>query len=130
MNNNEFEDLREALGKATLIYAAPDGELNRVPFETMVDGDGKYLVETYRFAYLSSGLRDKQALVMAEDKLPTLIMTPADPPLKPSQVFRIDAKLSDTGTLQGKIARSVQGDDNEVALGLHFDACHCPNGRI
>ena len=86
--------------------------------------------EVAPFAYLSSGLRDKQALVMAEDKLPTLIMTPADPPLKPSQVFRIDAKLSDTGTLQGKIARSVQGDDNEVALGLHFDACHCPNGRI
>ncbi|OLB87217.1 MAG: hypothetical protein AUI17_03065 [Acidobacteriales bacterium 13_2_20CM_2_55_5] len=85
--------------------------------------------EVAPFAYLSSGLRDKQALVMAEDKLPTLIMTPADPPLKPSQVFRIDAKLSDTGTLQGKIARSVQGDDNEVALGIAFRRVPLPKWK-
>src|SRR5436853_3897343 len=85
--------------------------------------------EVAPFAYLSSGLRDKQALVMAEDKLPTLIMTPAEPPLKPSQVFRIDAKLSDTGTLQGKIARSVQGDDNELALGIAFRRVPLPKWK-
>ena len=50
-----FAPLRAALGPATLIYLAPDGELNRLPFEALVDDQGRYLIETYRLAYLSSG---------------------------------------------------------------------------
>ena len=50
-----FAPLRTALGPATLIYLAADGELNRLPFEALVDDQGRYLIETYRFAYLSSG---------------------------------------------------------------------------
>ncbi|MBV8464236.1 MAG: CHAT domain-containing protein, partial [Acidimicrobiales bacterium] len=50
-----FAPLRTALGSASLIFFAPDGELNRVAFESLVDDAGKYLVESYRFAYLSSG---------------------------------------------------------------------------
>ena len=50
-----FAPLRAALGPATLIYLAPDGELNRLAFEALVDDQGRYLIETYRFAYLSSG---------------------------------------------------------------------------
>ena len=50
-----FAPLRAALGPATLIYLAPDGELNCLPFEALVDDQGRYLIETYRFAYLSSG---------------------------------------------------------------------------
>ena len=50
-----FAPLRAALGPATLIYLAPDGELNRLAFEALVDDRGEYLVESYRFAYLSSG---------------------------------------------------------------------------
>jgi CHAT domain-containing protein len=50
-----WSPLRQALGKAALIYLAPDGELNRVPFEGLVSDDDRYLVENYRFAYLSSG---------------------------------------------------------------------------
>ena len=50
-----FAPLRAALGPATLIYLAPDGELNRLAFEALVDERGEYLVESYRFAYQSSG---------------------------------------------------------------------------
>jgi tetratricopeptide (TPR) repeat protein/CHAT domain-containing protein len=50
-----FAPLRQALGTASMIYLAPDLELNGVPFEALVDEKGRYLVETYRFAYLSSG---------------------------------------------------------------------------
>ena len=50
-----FAPLRAALDPATLIYLAPDGELNRLPFEALVDDQGRYLIETYSFAYLSSG---------------------------------------------------------------------------
>lgn len=47
--------LQKHVGKAKLLYVAADGNLNRLPFETLVDANGKYLVESYRFAYLSTG---------------------------------------------------------------------------
>jgi CHAT domain-containing protein/tetratricopeptide (TPR) repeat protein len=47
--------LRAALGGATTVFVAADGELNRVPFPALVDKQGRYLVEHYRFAYLTSG---------------------------------------------------------------------------
>jgi CHAT domain-containing protein/tetratricopeptide (TPR) repeat protein len=50
-----FAPLRSALGSARMIYLSPDGELNRVPFEALVDEQGRYLIERYRFAYLTSG---------------------------------------------------------------------------
>lgn len=50
-----FVPLRGTLGGATTIYVSPDGELNRVPFESLVDSKGKYLIESYRFAYLTTG---------------------------------------------------------------------------
>ena len=50
-----FAPLRTALGQATLLYLAPDGALNLLPFEALVDEQGNYLVESRRFVYLSSG---------------------------------------------------------------------------
>jgi CHAT domain-containing protein/Tfp pilus assembly protein PilF len=50
-----FAPLHRAVGRAKLVYVAADGTLNRLPFEALVDTDGKYLIESYRFAYLSSG---------------------------------------------------------------------------
>src|SRR5205085_6676781 len=38
-----------------LIYLVPDGQLSLLPFEALVDENNKYLIEHYRFAYLSSG---------------------------------------------------------------------------
>ncbi|MFO0968647.1 MAG: CHAT domain-containing tetratricopeptide repeat protein [Gemmataceae bacterium] len=50
-----FEPLRKHLGKVSLVFLAPDGDLTRVPFEALASPDGKYLVETFRFVYLASG---------------------------------------------------------------------------
>lgn len=50
-----FAPVRKILGTTKLVHLAPDGELNRVPFEALVDDDGKYLVEHFQFAYLSCG---------------------------------------------------------------------------
>jgi CHAT domain-containing protein len=43
------------LGTATTVFLAPDGALNRIPFEALVDESGNYLVETYQFRYLTAG---------------------------------------------------------------------------
>jgi CHAT domain-containing protein/tetratricopeptide (TPR) repeat protein len=50
-----FAPLVPAIGDAKLLFLAADGALNRLPFEALVDADGKYLIERHRCAYLSSG---------------------------------------------------------------------------
>ena len=47
--------VREALGDTTTVFISPDGALNLIPFEALVDESGQYLVETYQFRYLTSG---------------------------------------------------------------------------
>nr|WP_315897329.1 CHAT domain-containing protein [Thermosynechococcus sp. HN-54] len=43
------------LGDATHLLIAPDGELNTIPFQTLVDAQGRYLVESYLITLLTSG---------------------------------------------------------------------------
>lgn len=69
--------------------------------------------------YLVVRLRDKQALVMLGGKSAQLIRTPVDPPFPNSAVFRIDGKLSDSGTLDAKMERTDRGD-SEVVLRSAF----------
>ena len=50
--------IRSALGDTTTVFIAPDGELNIVPFEALIDEEdeeNRYLVEKYQFRYLTSG---------------------------------------------------------------------------
>ncbi len=85
--------------------------------------------EVAPFGYLLSPLRDKQALVIPDDKPATLVATPANPTAKAIQTFKIDAKLNDNGTLDGKIERSIQGDDSEVLLRLAFRRVPTPQWK-
>ena len=50
-----MQPLRRLAGDATQLLISPDGELNLIPFEALVDEQNKYLVENYSFTYLSSG---------------------------------------------------------------------------
>lgn len=47
--------LRALTGDKTRLLVSPDGELNLIPFEALVDENGKYLLENYSFTYLTSG---------------------------------------------------------------------------
>ena len=47
--------VRQGLGETTTVFLSPDGALNLIPFEALVDASGRYLVETYQFRYLTSG---------------------------------------------------------------------------
>jgi CHAT domain-containing protein/tetratricopeptide (TPR) repeat protein len=47
--------LRALVTGATRLLISPDGGLNLVPFETLVDEHGRYLIERYATTYLTSG---------------------------------------------------------------------------
>jgi CHAT domain-containing protein/tetratricopeptide (TPR) repeat protein len=49
------EPLAPLLGAAPHLLVSPDGDLNLVPFAALVDGDGRYLLETRAITYLTSG---------------------------------------------------------------------------
>jgi CHAT domain-containing protein/tetratricopeptide (TPR) repeat protein len=47
--------LRNLVGDARHLLISPDGQLNLVPFESLIDENGRYLVQRYSFGYLTSG---------------------------------------------------------------------------
>ena len=47
--------LRAALGGVERLIVSPDGDLNLVPFEAMVDEQDRFLVERYAISYVTSG---------------------------------------------------------------------------
>ena len=47
--------LRASLGRATRLLISPDGALNLVPIEALIDENGRYLIERYSTSYLTSG---------------------------------------------------------------------------
>ncbi len=71
-----MKPVRNLVGANQHLFISPDGALNLIPFEALVDEQGKYLLEDYEISYLTSGrdllrLQNKmeskeQPLVMAD----------------------------------------------------------------
>jgi CHAT domain-containing protein len=59
-----FQPLRPLLGNLARLLISPEGALNLIPFEALVDERGRYRVERYSISYLSSG-RDLLRLQVA-----------------------------------------------------------------
>lgn len=55
LDQRVMQPLRESLQGITRLLIAPDGALNLVPFDTLVDDQGHYLIERYATTYLTSG---------------------------------------------------------------------------
>ena len=130
-----MKPLCEFIGDKKQILVSPDGQLNLIPFEALVDAQNHYLVEDYAFTYLTSG-RDllrldtartsKNKPVVVADPLfgdadSTALAVNAKTPVNRSKRRSITAarNLSDTyfaplgGTLQE--ARSIQNIFPEAA---------------
>jgi CHAT domain-containing protein len=50
-----MQPLRAALGDVTRVLVSPDGALNLVPFDALVDDRGQFLIQRYAISYLTSG---------------------------------------------------------------------------
>ena len=72
-----MQPIRQHLGNTRNLLLSPDSALNFLPFETLVDENNNYLLETHTITYLTSG-RDLQRLTTPKaNNNPTLIL--ADP---------------------------------------------------
>ena len=58
--------VRGLVGDSTQLLVSPDGALNLIPFEALVDERGRYLVQRYRCTYLTSG-RDLLRMQVARE---------------------------------------------------------------
>jgi CHAT domain-containing protein/Tfp pilus assembly protein PilF len=77
LDEKVMRPLRSLLGDARQILVSPDGDLNLIPFEALVDEQGRYLIERYPFTYLTSGRDLLRLQVERESKSNPLIV--ADP---------------------------------------------------
>ncbi|HEU4388473.1 MAG TPA: CHAT domain-containing protein, partial [Blastocatellia bacterium] len=50
-----MQPVRELIDDSTQLLVSPDGALNLIPFEALVDERGRYLIERYSITYLTSG---------------------------------------------------------------------------
>ncbi len=50
-----FAPIRAKLGNTQHLLIAPDGEFNLIPFAALMDDQARYLLETYKITYLTSG---------------------------------------------------------------------------
>jgi CHAT domain-containing protein/Tfp pilus assembly protein PilF len=73
-----MQPVRALVGKAQHLLIAPDGPLNVIPFEALVDENNQFLLETYQITYLTSG-RDLLRLQdpLSPGQAPLLLTYPA-----------------------------------------------------
>ncbi|WP_413164994.1 tetratricopeptide repeat protein [Capilliphycus salinus ALCB114379] len=50
-----MQPIREKLGDVNHIIISPDAQLNLIPFAALVDENNRYLIETYKITYLTTG---------------------------------------------------------------------------
>lgn len=69
-----MQPIRASLGGAKHLLISPDGELNLIPFQALVDEKGHYLIENYSFDYLTSGRDLLRMKVARESKNKSLVI--------------------------------------------------------
>ena len=70
--------VRGLAGDSPHLLVSPDGALNLIPFEALVDERGRYLVQRYRWTYLTSG-RDllRMGVARESEQGPLIVANPA-----------------------------------------------------
>jgi CHAT domain-containing protein len=95
-----MEPVGALVGDATQLLVSTDGALNLIPFEALVDEQGRYLIERYAFTYLTSG-RDLLRMQVAREGsgMTTIVANPSFGEPVTAQIARanIRGRLSPPG---------------------------------
>lgn len=74
MDKQVMEPVRKLVDGKTQLLLSPDGMLNLLPFAALVDESGKYLMERYKLAYLSSGRDLLRLQIKQESKAVAVVL--------------------------------------------------------
>ncbi len=101
LDEQVMQPLRASVGDATRLLISPDGDLNLVAFEALVDQQGRYLVEQYATSYLTSG-RDllRMQIPRAMPGRPVIVADPLFGEPAPSRVRGVRAATFDPSARQ------------------------------
>ena len=107
--------VRALLGDATHLLISPDGVLNLVPFEALVDEQERYLIERYSITYLTSG-RDLLRLHVARESQskPLVIANPFFGEPVTEETARASAAARSTAPRRRRRSVTEAGDLSEV----------------
>lgn len=102
-----MQPIRARLGGVKQLLISPDGVLNLVPFESLMDKRGQYLINRYSFTYLTSGRDLLRLKLKQKDSGDPLIMagTEFGEP-KAGQAAKADMPKVDSST-RGQACKSV-----------------------
>jgi CHAT domain-containing protein len=104
----------ESLIKDRKLFISPDGNLNLIPFEVLLDGKGKYLLENHDVGYVGAGRDIVKFTDQKGQKRSVLIMADPDYDVGLQEKEKIAGQMGVTGTrLRGIVSRD--------AVGMHFD---------
>jgi CHAT domain-containing protein len=123
LNDQLLGPLQAAIGNARRLLVSPDGNLNLLPFEALIDARGRYLVEGYAISYLTSG-RDllRMQVARASRSAPVIV---ADP-LFGEPAF---AGITPASRASGQTARRRTASDDPSAIYFAPLAATAAEGR-
>jgi len=77
LSDRVLQPVLTLVGNATHLLISPDGALNLIPFEALVDGQGHYVIERYSISYLTTG-RDllRMRIARASHSGPLIVADP------------------------------------------------------
>ena len=101
LDEKVLQPLRGMIGDATHLLVSPDGELNLIPFEALVDEQGRNALERYSISYLTTGRDLLRMQVARESKSQPMVI--ADPSFgEPASTL-----IAQAGRTNGKLPTST-----------------------
>jgi CHAT domain-containing protein len=107
-----MQPIRSITGNAAHLLISPDGELNLMPFEALVDESNHYLVERYAITYLTSGRDLLRMQQTRPSKAPPLIV--ADPAFGPAYVKTSADDSGSKSSISTKLGTDISRDLNDT----------------
>ncbi|HKV63443.1 MAG TPA: CHAT domain-containing tetratricopeptide repeat protein [Candidatus Acidoferrum sp.] len=101
LDQKVMQPIRALIGNATHLLVSPDGQLDLIPFEALIDEQGRYEVERYSITYLTTGRDLPRMQVARESKSESLVI--ADPLFGEPD----GARIAEAGRTKAKLARSI-----------------------
>ncbi|MGH9410035.1 MAG: CHAT domain-containing protein, partial [Vicinamibacterales bacterium] len=116
-----FSPVRALMGGATQLLIAPDGELNLVPFQALVDDRGRFEIQRYAMSYLSSG-RDvlRMEIPHASAGRPLVVADPAFGDRDDAGVSGANVQEASTGVLSTTYFSPLDGTAQEATVIGHL----------